>query len=250
MEFQGKVALVTGGSSGIGAATCRLLAQAGAAVAIGYNRGAEAAESLRTELTTAGATAITVKADVTQPREVSAMVDQVHASLGQIGLLVHGAGNILGRKQVVDEDGDLWQRTLDLNLNSVLWVSRAVLPDMIERRWGRIVSISSRAGRDGGSIGVGAYAVSKAGVMILTKVLAKEYGQYNINANCVVPGWIDTPFHVKAGSGDLQRFAAGIPLNRIGTAEEVASTIVFLLSDASRYLTGTMIDVNGGMLMP
>jgi 3-oxoacyl-[acyl-carrier protein] reductase len=87
-------------------------------------------------------------------------------------------------------------------------------------------------------------------VMLLTKVMAKEYGQYNINANCVVPGWIDTPFHVKAGSGDLQRFADTMPLKRIGTPEEVASVIVFLLSDAASYMTGTMLDVNAGLLMP
>ncbi len=151
---------------------------------------------------------------------------------------------------LVDETGDLWQRTMDLNLNSVVWVSQAVLPDMIEQKWGRIVTISSRAGRDGGSMGVAAYATSKAGVMVLTKVLAKEYGQYNINANCVVPGWIDTPFHVKAGSGDLQRFADSHPLKRIGTPEEVATVIAFLLSDGAKYMTGAMVDVNGGLLMP
>jgi 3-oxoacyl-[acyl-carrier protein] reductase len=178
------------------------------------------------------------------------MVDEVHQALGKIDLLVNNAGNILGRSLVIDETGDLWQRTLDLNLNSVLWVSQAVLPDMIAQKWGRIVTISSRAGRDGGSSGVGAYAVAKAGVMVLTKVMAKEYGQYNINVNCVVPGWIDTPFHVKAGSGDLQRFADSMPLKRIGTPEEVASVMVFLLSDAASYITGAMVDINGGLLMP
>ncbi len=177
------------------------------------------------------------------------MVDEVHKGLGKVDLLVNGVGNILGRRRVVDEDGDLWQRTLDLNLNSVLWVSRAVLPDMIERRWGRIVTISSRAARDGGSPGVGAYSVAKAGVIALTKVMAKENGEHGVNVNCVVPGWIDTPFHVKAGSGDLQRFADGMPLKRIGTPEEVASVIAFLLSDAARYVTGASIDVNAGMLM-
>ena len=249
-SFAGKTALVTGGSSGIGAATCRMLAEGGAAVAINYFRGREAAESLAGELRAKGAEVMTVQADVTNRDEVRRMVDEVHGTLGKIGLLVHGAGNILGRATIVEETGDLWQRTLDLNLNSVLWVTQAVVPDMIEQKWGKIVTISSRAGRDGGSRGVGAYAVAKAGLMVLTKVMAKEYGEYNINANCVVPGWIDTPFHVKAGSGDLQRFAKDMPLQRIGTPEEVASVIVFLLSEASSYMTGAMLDVNAGMLMP
>ncbi len=249
MEFHGRVALVTGGSSGIGAAACRLLGEEGAAVAVGYNRGREAAESLVKELGEKGVRAVAIQADVTRPDEVARMVDEVHESLGKVDLLVNGAGNILGRRRVVDEDGDLWQRTLDLNLNSVLWVSRAVLPDMIAARFGRIVTISSRAARDGGSPGVGAYSVAKAGVIALTKVMAKEYGESGVNVNCVVPGWIDTPFHVKAGSGDLQRFADGMPLKRIGTPEEVASVIAFLLSDAAKYITGASLDVNAGMMM-
>jgi 3-oxoacyl-[acyl-carrier protein] reductase len=178
------------------------------------------------------------------------MVEEVHGTLGKIDLLVNGAGDILGRARIVDETGELWQNTLDLNLNGVLWVSQAVLPDMIEQKRGKIVTISSRAGRDGGSPGVGAYGVAKAGVMVLTKVMAKECGEHNINVNCVVPGWINTPFHLKAGSGDLQRFADSMPLKRIGTPEEVASVIVFLLSDASKYVTGAMLDVNAGLLMP
>ena len=250
MRFAGKVALVTGGSSGIGAATCRLLARDGAAVAVGYNRGRKAAESLVDEITSAGGRAAAFGADVTDRRAVQRMVAEARAALGPITLLVNGAGNILGRRVLAEEDGDLWSRTLDLNLNSVLWVSQAVLPDMVAAKSGRIVTISSRAGRDGGSPGVGAYAVSKAGVMVLTKVLAKENGASGITANCVVPGWVDTAFHVKAGSGDLQRFADGIPLKRIGTAEETADAIVFLLSDASSYITGAMLDVNGGLLMP
>ena len=250
MQFEGRTALVTGGSSGIGVATCRLLAQEGAAVVIHYNKSVEAAQQLAAELKTGGARVMTVQADVTAKADVKRMVEEVHGGLGKIDLLVNSAGDILGRAPVVEETGDLWQRTMDLNLNSVLWVSQAVLPDMIGQKWGRIVTIASRAARDGGSVGVGAYATAKAGVMVLTKVIAKEYGPHNVNANCVVPGWIDTPFHVKAGSGDLQRFAEGHPLKRIGTPEEVAAVIVFLLSDGAKYMTGAMVDINGGLLMP
>lgn len=249
-QFEGRTALVTGGSSGIGLETCRLLADEGAAVAVHYFRSKSAADSLVEELAAKGVRAMSVQADVTEREEAHRMVDDVRAELGKIDLLVNNAGNILGRKNLVEETGELWLATIDLNLNSLVWVTQTAVSDMIEQEWGRIVNVSSAGARFGGTPGVAAYVTAKAGVLGLTKAMANEFGKCNINVNAILPGWIDTPFHVKAGSGDLDRFKSTINIGRIGTPEEVASVIVFLLSDGARYLQGAMIDVNGGTFMP
>lgn len=249
-EFENRVALVTGGSSGIGLETCKMLAERGAAVAVHYNRSRDAAENLAVELRALGVQAITAQADVTKRDEAHRMVAQVRKELGKIDLLVNNAGNILGRVKIVDETGDLWQRTLDLNLTSMLWVTQAAVPDMLAQNWGRIVNNSSAGARFGGTFGVVAYVSAKAGVMGMTKSMAREFGPNNVNVNCVLPGWIDTPFHVKANTGDLGRFADTINIGRIGTPAEVASVVVFLLSDAAKYMQGAMIDINGGTFMP
>lgn len=249
-QFEGRTALVTGGSSGIGMETCRLLAEEGAAVGVHYFRSKSAADGLVDELRAKGATATAVQADVTRREEAHRMVDDVRAELGKIDLLVNNAGNILGRKNLTEETGELWQATMDLNLNSLVWVTQRTVSDMIEQVWGRVVNVSSAGARFGGTPGVAAYVTAKAGVLGLTKAMANEFGQYNINVNAILPGWIDTPFHVKAGSGDLNRFKSTINIGRIGTPEEVASVIVFLLSNSARYMQGAMIDVNGGTFMP
>ena len=178
------------------------------------------------------------------------MVNEVRAELGRIDLLVNNAGNILGRNNITEETGELWQATMDLNLTSLVWVTQAAVTDMIEQKWGRIVNNSSAGARFGGTPGVAAYVTAKAGVLGLTKAMAKEFGQYNVNVNAILPGWIDTPFHVKAGSGNLDRFKSTINIGRVGTPEEIASVIVFLLSDGAKYMQGAMIDINGGTFMP
>jgi len=249
-EFEGRVALVTGGSSGIGLETCKMLAERGAAVAVHYNRSREAAENLAAELRGLGAPSVAVHADVTKRDEAHQMAAQVRRELGKVDLLVNNAGDILGRGKIVDETGDLWQRTLDLNLSSLVWVTQAAVQDMLAQKWGRIVNVSSAGARHGGGFGAAAYVSAKAGVMGLTKAMAKEFGPNNINVNCVLPGWIDTPFHVKAKTGDLKQFIDTINIGRIGTAAEVASVIVFLLSDGAKYMQGAMVDINGGIYMP
>lgn len=249
-EFDKRVALVTGGSTGIGAATARLLAARGAAVAVNYATSKARAEEVVRDIRSAGGTAIAVQADVTQPEAVSRLAGTVHAELGKVDLLINNAGGLLGREPIREMSLDLWQRTMDLNLNSVFLVSQAFLADMTSRGFGRIVTVSSISARNGGGLGAAAYAASKAGAWAFAKGLAKEVAEFGVTSNAIAPGYIETPFHDKAKTGDLAQFAAGIPLKRIGTPEETAGIVAFLCSDGAAYVTGVMLDINGGMLMP
>ena len=250
MEFENRVALVTGASTGIGAATARLLASKGAAVAVNYATSREAAEQVASDIQADGGQAFAVQADVTKPEEVDKLVEAVHSELGLVDLLINNAGGLLGREPIRDMTLDLWHRTMDLNLHSVFMVCQAFMPDMVERRFGRIVTVSSISARNGGGIGASAYAASKAGLWAFTKGLAKEVAEFEISVNSIAPGYIETPFHDKAKTGDLAQFAPGIPMKRIGTPEETAEVIAFLCSGAAAYVTGVMVDINGGMLMP
>jgi len=250
MEFENRVAVVTGASTGIGAATAVLLARKGAVVAVNYAHSRDQAEKLVEEIKTFGGRAVAIQADVTQPAEVSRLAEVVHAELGLADFLIHNAGGLLGRMPIREMTLDLWHRTMDLNLHSTFMVCQAFMPDMVGRRFGRIVTVSSISARNGGGIGASAYAASKAGAWAFTKGLAKEVAEFGISVNSIAPGYIDTPFHTKAKTGDLAQFTGGIPMKRIGTPEEAAEVIAFLCSGGAAYVTGVMVDINGGLLMP
>lgn len=248
-EFENRVALVTGASTGIGAATALLLAKKGAAVAVNYAHSRDQAEKIVGEIRAAGGRAVAVQADVSRTEDVARLTDEVHSQLGLVDFLINNAGGLLNRVPVRQMSLDLWHRTMDLNLHSVLMVSQAFLPDMADRRFGRIVNVSSIAARNGGGPGASAYATAKAGVWAFTKGLAKELAEVGVSVNAIAPGFIDTPFHVKAQTGDLSKVLPGIPMKRIGTPEEAALVVAFLCSDAASYVTGVMVDINGGQLM-
>jgi len=248
LAFDNRVALVTGGSTGIGAATAVQLGNCGVKVAINYNKSAKEAEEVARRVKSAGGNALLVHADVSQMDQVNEMVKRTVQEFGKIDILVNNAGGIVKRVPLVDMDDDLWDSTMDLNLRSVFYCSKAVVPLMVEARYGRIVNVSSVAVFTGGGRHATAYAAAKAGLHGLTKGLAKELAPYGITVNVVAPGLIDTPFHVKAETGGFDQFMPGIPLKRAGTADEVASLISYLASDNAGYSTGTAFNVNGGMV--
>lgn len=250
LDLTGKVALATGASSGIGAATAVLLAGLGARVAIGYHSNSEGAEQVRSKIAAAGGTAIAIRADVTRAGEISSLTSAVTAQFGPIDILINNAGSLMQRMRILEVKEETWDEIQDLNLKSAVLCSQAVAPSMIERKRGAIVNVSSIAGRNGGGPGAGAYASAKGGLISFTKALAKELAPHGVRVNAVSPGVIDTPFHERFSTPEMMRnFAAAIPLGRVGTPMECANVIAFLASDAASYVVGETIEVNGGQLM-
>ena len=250
LDLTGKAALITGASSGIGAATAFLFADLGARVAIGYHRHAEGAEKVRDSITEAGGQAICIQADVRRAPEIRAMVSAATSQLGPIDILVNNAGSLVERMKILDVNEERWDDIMDLNLKSAVLCSQAVAGSMIERKRGSIVNIVSIAGRNGGGPGAGAYATAKGGLITFTKSLAKELAPHGVRVNAVSPGVIDTPFHEVFSTPEMIRsFVAGIPLGRVGTSMECAQVIAFVASEAASYVVGETIEVNGGQLM-
>lgn len=250
MDLTGRVALVTGASSGIGAATAATLAELGARVAIGYNRNASGAEATRDRILAAGRTAIAVRADVRRAGEVKRLVGQAASELGPIDILVNNAGSLVARRGIRDVSEEYLDEIFALNLKSAVLASQAVAPSMIERRRGAIVNVVSIAGHTGGGPGAGVYASAKAALTASTKSLARELAPHGIRVNAVSPGVIDTPFHEVFSTPEMMKtFVGMIPLGRVGTSQECANVIAFLASDASSYIVGETIEVNGGQLM-
>ncbi len=249
-DLAGRVALVTGASSGIGYAAAMALAGRGAAVAINYWRNTEGAEKGRQAIVDSGGKAIAVKADVSTGEGTRRLVETTRSELGPIDILVNNAGDILERRSLRDFTEELWQRVMDLNFKSVWLCSQAVMDEMIERRKGTIVNVGSIAGHHAGGPGAAVYAAAKAGVMCLTKGLAKELAPFGVRVNGVAPGVIMTPFHERVSTPEmLKQFAASVPLGRLGESEEVGRVIAFLASDDASYVNGEMIEINGGQLM-
>ena len=245
-----RAALVTGASSGIGAATAKLLAELGANVAISYHQNQEGAEQVRSEIVTVGRKTIALRADVRQPNQIRAMVRRATEELGPIDILVNNAGSLVERSSSLEISEERWNEILNLNLTSAMLCSQAVAPSMIQRKSGAIVNVVSIAGRTGGGPGAGAYAAAKAGLIALTKSLARELAPHGIRVNAISPGVIDTPFHEVFSTPEMiQSFVASIPVGRIGTPEECARVVAFLASDAASFIVGETIEVNGGQLM-
>lgn len=250
LDLSNQVALITGASSGIGAATAVLFAELGARVAIGYHHNSEGAQSVLNEITAAGGHAIVCRADLSQPSGVDEMMKQVTRELGPVDILVNNAGSLVERLPLPKVTPENWDHVMDLNLKSAVLCSQAVAPSMIERRSGAIINIGSIAAHNGGGLGAGPYAVAKAGLMVFTKSLAKELAPHGIRVNCVSPGVIDTPFHTVFSTPEMMaNFVKNIPLGRVGAPAECANVIAFLASGAASYIVGETIEVNGGQLM-
>jgi 3-oxoacyl-[acyl-carrier protein] reductase len=237
-ELRDRVALVTGGSRGIGTAIVHALAAAGAAVAINFREQADAANALAAAIRTAGGRAIAVQADVADSAAVTAMFAQTASELGAVDILVNNAGIALTRSvdRLTEEDFD---KTIAVNLKGVFLCMQAVLPAMRAKKWGRIVNISSGAARGAGAIGPH-YNASKAGVEGLTRGYAARLVKEGITVNAVAPSLIETD--MMKGTKDI---VARIPLGRLGTADEVAQAVMLLI--ANEYMTGQTIAMSGGM---
>jgi 3-oxoacyl-[acyl-carrier protein] reductase len=250
LDLTGRVALVTGASSGIGRATARALAECGAAVAINYHRNEAGAEQTRAGVVAAGGRAQIIQADVTRMSDVRALVNRATEELGPIDILVNNAGSLIERLKILELTEERWDEVIDLNLKSAFLCSQMVAASMMERKTGAIVNVSSIAGRNGGALGSIHYSTAKGGLITMTKGLAKELAPYNVRVNAVSPGVIDTPYHEQFSTPEAMRaYVGGIPLARVGNPEEVASVIVFLASDAASYVCGETIEINGGMMM-
>lgn len=249
-DLKGKVAIVTGASSGIGRATAELLAANGARVAINFRRNEAGADAARAEIVRAGGSAIVVQADVTRASEIESLVERTVAELGPVDILVNNAGSLVERLRILELTEERWDEVIDLNLKSAFLCCRAVAASMMERKTGAIVNVSSIAGRNGGALGSIHYSTAKGGLITFTKGLAKELGAFGVRVNAVSPGVIDTRYHEQFSSPEMMKTYAGmIPLGRVGTPPEVAQVICFLASDAAGYLAGETIEINGGMFM-
>ena len=246
IDLTGQRAIVTGASTGIGRAIAEALAGAGADVAIHYGSSRNEAEETARAVESQGRRAFLVQADFRDPTAAGKAVEAAVNALGApIDILVNNAGSLVGRSAVEEMDAELWQEVIALNLSSVFFAIKAALPYL--RSGARIVNVSSVAARHGGGPGAFAYAAAKGGVMTLTRGLAKELASRNIRVNAIAPGVIETPFHDKFSTPELlETFRKGIPLGRLGTSEDCAGAVLYLVSPLASYVTGQSIDVNGG----
>ena len=250
LDLTGKVALVTGGSSGIGAATAIVLADLGAKVAFSYHQNEKGAVDVRQKIIDAGASAIAVRADVRESTAISELLRRTTAEFGAIDILVNNAGSLVERLKIMDVTKSKLDDIFNLNLTSAVLCTQAIAASMMERKRGAIVNVASIAGRNGGGPGAGPYSAAKAALIAYTKSLAKEMAPHGVRVNAVSPGVIDTPFHAVFSTPEMIRnFVATIPLGRVGTPMECAKTIAFLASDAASYIVGETIEINGGQLM-
>lgn len=252
IRFDERVVLITGASTGIGAAVARAFGAAGAKVVVHYNQSEDAAQAVAQEIEDQGGTALLARADVTDAHQLQALVEQTMQQFGRIDILINNAGSLIRRQAVAEMPDETYRQVVDVNLTSVFQLCKLVIPIMQRQGHGNIINVTSIAGRNGGGGGSILYASSKAAVSTFTRGLAKEVVGANIRVNAVSPGTILTPFHERFTKPEqLQASVATIPMGRAGTPEECIGAFLFLASDAmSSYVTGQIIEVNGGQIMP
>jgi acetoacetyl-CoA reductase len=242
-----RVAIVTGGARGIGAAISDALARDGIHVAAGYSSNQVAAEELAEKLRAEGLSVSVHQGNVGQPADCQRVVDEVMAAQGRIDYLVNNAGITVDktvRKMTIED----WHAVLRINLSGAFYMTKAVLEQMLQRGFGRIVNISSVVAETG-NIGQANYVASKAGLFGFTKSLALEVARKGITVNCVAPGFVETDMVAAIPREILDKIIAGIPVGRLGRAREIARAVQFLLDDDAGYITGSVVGVNGGLEM-
>jgi 3-oxoacyl-[acyl-carrier protein] reductase len=250
-EFNGKTALVTGASRGIGAATAIALAQSGAArVVIQYNGYPEGAAATLAAVEAAGAKGVSIQADLSTVEGIHGFLNALAASAPEVDILVNNAGSLIERRALVDYTEDLYDRIMNLNAKSLWFITKAVAPHMIDRKAGAIINVGSIAARTGGGPGAAMYAAAKAAVAAMTKGMSKELAPHGIVVNAISPGTVDNHFHEVFSSKEM---LAGVvkttPAGRLGTNEDMANAVIFLASSAASYIHGQTIEINGGGFM-
>ncbi len=246
MALENRVAIVTGGAQGIGAATAQALSEKKASVAIA-DINIEAATKIAQAICEAGGKAKAFRCDVAKPGECEGLVRDTVREFGKLDILVNNAG-ICPRIPIAEMTEEWFDRMININLKSVFFLTRAAAEAMKPQRWGRIVNVSSTAGRIGGLVNATVYSATKGGIQAMTKSMAREYAGYNILINNVAPGAVDTPMLTQGHSG-LEGYINTIPLKRLAKPSEIAQSIVHLCSEETTWVTGATLDVNGGVVM-
>ncbi len=248
-DLTGRVALITGAGTGIGQASAILLAQAGATVAVHYHSSAAGAEKTLADIQRHGGQAFLVRADLTDETQTRSLVELVISRAGRLDILFNNAGSVIERAKLEDCSLDLWRRVMDANLTSAFLTSREAIPDLKKSGHGSIINNLSLSVQTGGSGGAGAYAAAKGGLMVMTRTLAKELAPA-VRVNSIMPGVVETPHHEQFSTPEkMEDYRRQTPLGRNSTAEEIAQTVLYLASDASSFMTGAVLDLNGGRFL-
>jgi len=246
MKFENKVAVVSGGTRDIGKAVVLKLASEGAKVVINYFNNEENAKATQAEVKALGAESILVQGDMAKKADVEALVAKATEAFGGIDILVNVAGGLVARKTIDEMDEDFFNQVISLNLNSTFLLTKYCVPHM--SKGSSIVNLASLAGRDGGGPGASAYASSKGAVMTFTRSMAKELGPKGIRVNSLCPGVISTTFHDTFSKDEVRKnIANATPLRREGSSEEVAEAVSYLASDDASFISGSNLDINGGL---
>lgn len=249
IDLSGKTAVVTGGNIGIGRAVSLMLARCGADVALTFFSHKEEGDETAKAIEEMGRKAFAFQLDATDSEQVNQVVAQAAEALGgHIDILMNNAGHLVGRSPIIEMSDEHWHKTIDVNLSSAFYCTRATLPYM-NTGWGRIVNMSSLAARNGGGNGSTAYAASKAGIIAFTRGLCKEVAAQGITVNAVAPGLIlETPFHDTFNTDAGKQGAINsTPLQRGGTPDDVAGTVLYFVSDLASFITGEIAEINGGL---
>lgn len=247
MGVAGRVALVTGGSRGIGRGVVRALAQAGAKVAFVYQSSEASANELAAEIAAAGGEALAIKADVAKKADADAAVEQVVAKWGRLDILVNNAG-IIRDGLLATMTSENWQQVIDTNLTSVFNFCQAATRQMMSQRFGRVINMSSVAA-DFSNPGQANYAASKAGIIGFSRCMATELAKRNVTVNCVAPGFIETDMTTAVVNAAGEQLKKAIPMKRFGQPEDIAHAVLFLASDEASYVTGQVLKVDGGLTL-
>jgi len=250
-DLEGKAVLITGASTGIGAALARAFAAQGARLALHFNSHEDDARALSRELARDGTSPALVKGDLSKRGEARRVVDAASQALGGLDVLINNAGGLGERRPIGEVDDALFDFVYDLNVRAVLAATQAAIPHFEKRGGGNIINVGSVAGIDGGGAGASVYSSAKAAVHNLTRHTARDLAKKNIRVNTVAPGAIATPFHARTPKERLDAMRNAAPMGRIGEAQDCVGAFLFLASnEMSGFITGNIVHVNGGLYMP